>query len=86
MGVDRDQADRLFARDRAEPLLDLAGVKAKAAGADQVDADEIAILGAAGVGLGDVEFASGLLLVDRDQPAAAVGQCCGKCRARAILA
>ena len=31
MGVDRDLADRLFARDRAEPLLDLAGGKPKAA-------------------------------------------------------
>ena len=74
VGVDRDQADRLLGRERTEPLLHLAGGEAIAAGADEIDADEVAILGAAAVGLGDVQFAAGLLLVDRDEPAAAVGQ------------
>ncbi len=74
VGMDRDQADRFFRRQRAEPLLHLAGGKAEAARAHQIDADEIAVLGAVGVGLGDVQFAAGLLLVDRHQPSAAVGQ------------
>ena len=38
------------------------------------DADQIAVLGAAGIMRGDVEFAPGLLLVDRQQPSAAVRQ------------
>ena len=73
MGVDRDQADRLFARERAEPLLHLAGGEAIAARAHEIDADEVAILGAAGVRRRDVQFAAGLLLVDGNEPAAAVG-------------
>ena len=55
----------------AEELASLCQ-EAEAAAADEIDADEVAILSAAGVGLGDVEFASGLLLVDRHQPAAAI--------------
>ncbi len=73
MGVDRDQADRFLRCQRAQPLLYLAGSKPVAARADEIDADEIAVLGAAGVGLRDVQFAAGLLLVDRDQPSAAAG-------------
>ena len=46
------------------PFLDLAGGKAEAARAHQIDADEIAILGAMAVGLGDVQFAADLFLVD----------------------
>ena len=75
VGVNRDQADRLLGRQRAEPLLHLAGGEAEAARAHEIDADEVAVLGAAGIGLGDVQFAPGLFLVDRDQPSAAVGQC-----------
>src|SRR6202043_4036907 len=63
VGVYRDQADGFFARQRAEPFLDLAGGKSVAARAHQIDADEIAILGAAGVGLRDVQFAAGLFLL-----------------------
>ena len=51
VGMDRDQADRFFARQRAEPFLDLAGGQSETARAHQIDADEIAVLGAAGVGL-----------------------------------
>ena len=46
VGVDRDQADGFFGRQRAEPLLHLAGGEAKAARAHEIDADEIAVLGA----------------------------------------
>ena len=46
--------------------------RAEAARAHQIDADEVAILGAKRVRLGDVQFAAGLLLVDRDQASAAV--------------
>ena len=74
MGVNRDQADRLFGCQRAEPLLDLAGAKPETAGAHQIHADEIAVLGATGIGFGNVQFAAGLLLVDRNQPSAAAGQ------------
>ena len=74
VGVDGDQADRLLRCQRAEPLLDLAGSKPEAARANEIDADEIAVLGAIAVGLCDVQFAAGLLLVDRDQPSAAPGK------------
>ena len=72
VGVDRDQADRLFAGERAEPFLDLARGKAIGAGADQIDADEVAVFGAPAVGLRDVQLAAGLLLVDGDETSAAV--------------
>src|SRR5258708_26184974 len=74
MGMDRDQADRLFGCQRAEPLPDLAGGKPETARTHQVDADEIAVLGATGIALGNVQLAAGLLLVDRHQPSAAAGQ------------
>ena len=74
MRVDRDQADGFFGRQRSEPFLDATRCKAEAARADQIDADEVAIFRAAGIGLGDVEFAPGLLLVDRHQPSATAGQ------------
>ena len=73
VGVDRDQADRLLARQRAEPLLHLAGSEAIAARAHEIDADEVAVLGAAGIRWRDVQFAAGLLLVDGNEPAAAAG-------------
>src|SRR5713226_8896520 len=69
-----DQADGFFACERAEALLDLAGGKPETARAHEVDTDEIAILGATSIGLRDVQFPAGLLLVDRNQPSAAAGQ------------
>src|SRR5258707_6176372 len=74
MGMDRDQADRLFGCQRAEPLPDLAGGKPETARTHQVDADEVAVLGATGIAPGNVQLAAGLLLVDRNQPSAAFGQ------------
>src|SRR5579883_954204 len=74
VGVDRDQADRLFRLDRAEPFLHPRGSEAEGAGADQIHADEIAVLRMMAIGLRDVELAPGLLAVDRDEPAAAVGE------------
>src|ERR1700676_1644914 len=71
--MNRDQADRFFRCQRSQPFLDLARGQPKTPRAHQIDADEIAILGATGIGLGDVEFAAGLFLVDRDQPSAAIG-------------
>src|SRR5207249_7571606 len=52
----------------------LAGGKPETARAHQIDADEIAVLGAAGISRSDIQFAAGLLLVDRNQPATAAGQ------------
>ena len=49
VGVDRDQADRAFALERAEPLNDRAGWQAEPAMARNFDGDEIAVHGAAGV-------------------------------------
>src|SRR5258705_13700871 len=74
MGMNRDQADRLFGGQRAEPILDLAGGKPETARARQIDADEISVLGATGIALGNIQLAAGLLLVDRYQPSAAAGQ------------
>src|SRR6266850_2201394 len=71
-----DQADGLFARERAETFPNLAGGQSKTARAHQVDADEVAILGATGIGLRDIQFTAGLLLVDRDQPSAAGSWIC----------
>src|SRR5579859_7187058 len=70
--MDRDQADRLLGCDRSQLLLDLAGDEAEAARANQIDADEIAVLGAERVWLSDVQLATGLFFVDRDQAAASV--------------
>src|SRR5205814_9473664 len=42
-----------------------------AARTHQIDADEIAVFGASGVRLCDVQFAAGLFLVDRDEASAA---------------
>ncbi len=76
MGVDRDQADRLLARDRAEPLLHAAGGEAEAAGADQIDADEIAVLGAVGIGLGAMlSSRPACFLSTGIEPAAAIRSC-----------
>ena len=74
VGVDRDQADRPFALERAEPLHDRAGRQAEPAVARHLDRDEIAVLGAAGAVARDGQFAAELFLVDRHQPSAAVGQ------------
>src|SRR5713101_3413507 len=74
MGMNRDQADRFFGCQRAEPLLDLAGGKSETARAYQVDADEVAVLGATSIALGNIQLAAGLLLVDRNQAPAATGQ------------
>ena len=67
MSMDCDQADCFLRGQRTQPFLDPAGGKAKTARAYQVDADEVAILGAPGIGLGNVQFAPGLFLVDRNQ-------------------
>ena len=80
MGVDRDQADGLFGRERAEPLLHLARSKSETAGAHEFDTDEIAVLRAGAVGFRDVQFAPGLFLVDRHQPSAALGQGADRCQ------
>ena len=74
VGVDRDQADRLFRLDRAEPLRHPSRAKAEGAGADQIHADEIAILRAVLVGFRNVELASRLLAIDGNEPSAAVGE------------
>ena len=72
--VDRDQADRALALERAEPFLDARGRQAEAALRDQLDRDQVAVLRVRGRAGGDVEFAPGLLLVDRHEPPAAVRQ------------
>ena len=72
VGVDRDQADRLFARERAEPLNHLAGRQPEPALARNLDGDQIAVLGAAGCIGRDVDFPAELFLVDRHQTDAAV--------------
>ena len=76
MGGDRNQADRVFALERAEPLLDLCACKtiAAAAGRD-FHRDQIAVL-RIGAGAGrDRDFPAGLLLLDRREPSAAAGEC-----------
>src|SRR5258706_13833673 len=74
MGMDRDQPDRLCGCMAAEPLPALGGGKPETARTHQVDADEVAVLGATGIAAGNVQLAAGLLLVDRHQQSAAAGQ------------
>ena len=74
VGVDRDQAHRALALDRAEPLGDAAGRRPVGApAAPDLDRDEVAVLRAAARGGRDFQFLH-VLLVDRREPAAAVGQ------------
>jgi hypothetical protein len=70
--VNCDQAHGLLGLERAEAFLHLAGGQAVAARADQFDADQVAILRAAGVSGRNGEFAAGLLLVDGDHAAVAI--------------
>ncbi len=72
VGVDRDQAHRLFARERAEPLDHLAGRQPEPALARDLDGDEVAVLCAAGRVGRDADFPAELFLVDRHQTDAAV--------------
>ena len=71
MGVDGDEADRLFAVHRAKPLAHLGDRKAEAPASKGLDADEIAVAGLAAIGLGDAELLVAHLLVHRHDAAAA---------------
>ena len=73
--IDRDQADRALALDRAEPLDDRARGLAELALLCHVDGNEVAVDGALRRDGRDVEFAAEPLLLDRNQPAAARRQC-----------
>ena len=46
MGMNGDEAHRLLARKRAEPLLDVRGRQAEPTAAADLDGDEVALLGA----------------------------------------
>ena len=74
MGVDCDQADRALGLERTEPLFHLARGQPIAASAQKLDGDQIAVLGLHAVAPGNGKLAADVLLVDRHQPAAAVGQ------------
>src|SRR5262245_43994637 len=74
VGVDRDHADRALARERAELLLDAARRQSEAALLRHLDGDKVAVLGAIGRARRDRDLAPELLLVDRREPAGAVGQ------------
>jgi hypothetical protein len=69
--IDRDQAYRALALDRAEPLDDGARGVAELALLRHVDGNEIAVDGALRRNGSDVELAAEPLLLDRNQPAAA---------------
>ena len=71
MGVDGDEADRLFAVHRAQPLAHLGDRETQAPARKGFDTDEIAVAGLAAIGLGDAEFLVAHLLVHRHDAAAA---------------
>src|SRR5580704_8006068 len=70
--VDGNQADRAFAFERAEALDDSAGRQAKPAVARHLDSNEIAVHGGCRCARRNRKFAAKLLLVDRNQAAAAI--------------
>ena len=73
MRPQRNQADGFFIGDGAKGLPNTGAWRAKARLADQIDADQIAVLGFADIGGGHSKFASGLFLVDRNNASAAIG-------------
>ena len=84
VGVNRDQADRALALERAEPLHDRAQRQSEPALAGDLDGNEIAV-GRAGGRVGcNGDFAAELLLVDRHQAAAAAGDAAENAK-RAVL-
>ena len=74
VGVDRDQADRTLALDRAEPLLDAGDRQADPAVLLHAHRDQVAVLRVLGGVARDRHLLAELLLVDRDEPAAAARQ------------
>ena len=75
VGVDGDEADRAFALDRAEPFLDARRSAARAwLCCCTLTATRSPSCGILGGAAGDRQLLAELLLVDRDQPAAAVRQ------------
>ena len=73
MGVDGDEADRAFALQRAEFFLDARRRQTVVALPYDVDRDEVAVLGVLGGARRDGKLLAELLLVDRNEPAAAAG-------------
>ena len=82
VGVDGDEAHRALALDRAEPFLDARGRQAEPAVLRDADGDQVAVLGVLGGVARDRQLLAELLLVDRDEPAAAARQRAERCRAR----
>ena len=74
VGIDRDQAHRVLVCSEPSRSFTRAGGRPKPRARDQFDGNQIAVLGAAALGPGDVQFAAGLFLVDREQPSAAARQ------------
>ena len=74
VGVDGDEAHRAFALDRAEPFLDARDRQTETAVLRDADGDQVAVLGVLGGLARDRKLLAELLLVDRDEPAAAVRQ------------
>ncbi len=72
VGMDGDQADRAFARERAEPLDHAPGRQAQARRAAGLDRDQVAVLRVGGAAGRNAELLAEHFLVDRLQPAAAV--------------
>jgi hypothetical protein len=72
VGMNGDQAHGAFGLERAEPIDDAAGGKAKPSLPAHLDGNEITVGGAGGRVGGNRKFAAELLFVDRNQPAAAV--------------
>ena len=74
MRRDRHHADRALALERAEPFVDARRCRAKAAATScDLDRDQLAVLRIPGRAARDDQLAAKLLLVNRREPAAAVG-------------
>ncbi len=72
MRVNGDQADRLFAGERAEPFDHPSAGQAQARRAAGLDRDQVAVLGVAGGASRNSELLAEHFLVDRLEPSAAV--------------
>ena len=74
MGVDGDDADGAFALQRAEPFHDAGRWQAEPRRAADFDRDEIAVLRLRGGAGRNSQFLAEHFLVDRLEPAAAIGR------------
>ncbi len=84
MGVDRDQADRALALERAEPLDDARGRQPKPRGAADFDGDQVAVFGVSSLRPPGWRAACRASSCRPARAGRRHARACGRCRARAL--